>query len=107
MFDATYFRKQLEHDVSAAGGPLVEIVLRNGHTYRARSVVEATDGYVVLEVYHMKGDLAARHPHWERGGSKTPAVAGSTSRAVVSYESIAAVLISPDEVQERSVGFGR
>lgn len=107
MFDATYFKKQIDHDVAAAGGPIVEVVLRNGHTYRARAVVEVTDGYVVLEIYHMKGDLAARHPHWERAASKNAAAPGTTSRAAVSYESIAAVLVSPDEVQDRTVGFSR
>ena len=107
MFDATYFKKQIDHDVAAAGGPIVEVVLQNGHTYRARSVLDVTDGYVTLEIYHMKGDLAARHPHWERAAGKNAATPGTTSRAVVSYESIAAVLVSPDQVEERAVGFAR
>lgn len=106
MFDAPYFKKQLDQHVAAGGGPLVELVLRNGHTYRVRSVVEVADGFVVLEVYHMKGDISSHRPHWA-GGSKTAATAGTTARAAVSYESIVAVLVTPDEVQERNVGFGR
>ncbi len=106
MFDANYFKKQIAQDVAAGAGPIVEIVLRNGHTYRARAVLDVADGYVVLEVYHMKGDLSGHRPHWARD-AKSAAAAGTTSRAVVSYESIAAVLVTPEDVHERNVGFAR
>lgn len=106
MFDAPYFKKQLDQHVAAGGGPLVELVLRNGHTYRVRSVLDVADGFVVLEIYHMKGDILGHRPHWA-GASKGAAAAGTTARAAVSYESIVAVLVTPDEVQERNVGFAR
>lgn len=106
MFDASYFKKQLDQHVAAGGGPLVELMLRNGHTYRMRSVLEVTEGFVVLEIYHMKGDILGHRPHWA-GESKSAAAPGTTARAAVSYENIVAILVTPDEVQERNVGFSR
>lgn len=106
MFDATYFKKQLDQHVAAGGGPIVELLLRNGHTFRVRSVLDVAEGFVVLEIYHMKGDIFSHRPHWA-GGSKSAAAAGTTARAAVSYESIVSVIVTPDEVQERNVGFAR
>ena len=105
MFDATYFKKHLDQHIAAAGGPLVELVLRNGHTYRLRSVLDVADGFVVLEIYQTKGEFSHR-PHWA-GQTKTAATQGTTARAAVSYENIVAVVVSPDEIQERNVGFAR
>src|SRR5690348_17464898 len=56
MFDASYFKNQLAKDVEAAGGsPVVEVLLLSGHSRRIRSVERAHEGYVLLEVFHLKG----------------------------------------------------
>jgi hypothetical protein len=99
MFDANYFKKTLNRDVEASGGsPVVEIVLLSGHVYRVRTVVETTDGHVTLECYQMKGDLAHQRP---RFGGDSPAPY-ETFRAVVSYESVASVVLDPTEVSAKA-----
>jgi hypothetical protein len=102
MFDADFFSTRLRRDTDAMGGdPIVEISLLNGHTHRIRSVVDVTSGYVVLEAFHLKGDLAHQRPRFAETGSK----AGSDEsvfRVTVSYESIAAVVIDPSATQVRA-----
>jgi hypothetical protein len=99
MFDANYFKKTLQRDVEASGGgPVVEIVLLSGHVYRARAVVETADGHVTLECYQMKGDLAHQRPRFG-GDSSAPY---ETFRAVVSYESVAAVILDSAEASVKS-----
>jgi hypothetical protein len=104
MFDANYFKKTLQRDVEASGGgPMVEVVLLSGHVYRARAVVETTDGHVTLECYQMKGDLAHQRP---RFGEESSAPY-ETFRAVLSYESVAAVILDASEASVKSrPGFG-
>jgi hypothetical protein len=98
MFDANYFKKTLSRDVEASGGgPVVEVVLLSGHVYRVRSVVETTDGHVSLECYQMKGDLAHQRPRFG-GDSSAPF---ETFRAVVSYESVAAVVLDSTEISAK------
>jgi hypothetical protein len=94
MFDANYFKKTLHRDVEATGStPMVEIVLLSGHVYRVRAVVETTDGHVTLECYQMKGDLAHQRP---RFGEESSAPY-DTFRAVISYESVASVVLDANE----------
>jgi hypothetical protein len=106
MFDASFFKSQLAKDVEAAGGsPLVEVLLLSGHSRRVRSVERTTDGYVVLEVFHLKGDQALYGAHWQQGGREGDATR-ETYRAAVSYEAIAEVLIDRAPVTaDRKLGF--
>lgn len=98
MFDAHYFQKSLPQDVKAAGGtPVVEVVLLNGHAHRVRSIVDVADGHVTLESYLVRAELAHHRPRF--GG-----IAGEpheTSRVVVAYEAIAAVMFDPSAEQSR------
>ena len=101
MFDETYFRKTLLDDVSASGGnPVVEVQLVSGHSHRVRSVLQVGTGTVTLETYLTKGDLAHERPRFGVSEGSTP---GDTFRAVIAYESIAAVVLdaSPSQVRAR------
>jgi hypothetical protein len=90
MFDANYFRTALPRDIEATGGsPVVEVHLLNGQVHRVRGVVDAAAGCVTLEAYHLKGDLSHERPRF--GGETSVELV----RAVVSYESIAAVTLDP------------
>ena len=106
MFDATYFRKGLVAHADAAGaGAIVEIHLVNGQAHRVRSIVEVTDGYVVLEVYQRRPEISGTQSPWH--GSAPPAPGPNESHhAVVTYESIAGLLITPAEDRTGSrIGF--
>jgi hypothetical protein len=103
MLDANYFRSALPRDVEASGGtPVIELLLRNGHVHRVRSIVEVSDGWVTLEVYSVKGDLSHERPRFGAKDSSHELV-----RAVVAYESISGIVLdpSPMEVKARP-GFG-
>ena len=105
MFDADYFKTRLRRDADAMGGdPIVEISLLNGHTHRIRSVVEVTDGYVVLEAYHLKGDLAHQRPRFAEAGAAEVGASPEAAvfRVVATYESISAVVIDPTQTQTRA-----
>lgn len=98
MLDADYFRKTLPQDVKASGGkPVVEVVMLTGHTYRVRDVVGTDEGFVTLEAYLVKADLAHHRPLF--GG--TEGEPHERFRVVVSYDAIAAVVLDPSEVQTR------
>jgi hypothetical protein len=103
MFDAKYFRSILQRDVEATGGkPVVEVVLVSGHVYRVRAIVEATEGHVTVEAYQMKGDLAHQRPRY--GDSSSAPY--DTFRAVLSFESIASVILdSTEESAKTRPGF--
>lgn len=105
MFDASYFKNQLAKDVEAAGGsPIVEVLLLSGHSRRVRSVESTHDGYVLLEVFHLKGDQSLHGAHWQQRSRSGDG--RETYRAAVSYEAIAEVLIdeTPASV-DRKLGF--
>ena len=104
MFDANYFSTQLRRDTDAMGGdPIVEVSLLNGHTHRIRSVVDVRDGYVVLEAYHLKGDLAHQRPRFAEADTATaPTTDQSIFRVTAAYESISAVVIDPSQSQVRA-----
>jgi hypothetical protein len=100
MFDENYFRTSLQRDVEASGGrPVVEIQLLSGHAHRVRSVVEINAGSVTLETYLAKGDLAHERPRF--GDPHGEGTTGDVFRAVISYESIAAVIFDPTQTQAR------
>jgi hypothetical protein len=104
MFDADYFKSQLRRDTDAMGGdPIVEVSLLNGHTHRIRSVVDVRDGYVVLEAYHLKGDLAHQRPRFaEADNTAAPTTDESIFHVTIAYESVTAVVIDPSQTQVRA-----
>lgn len=108
MFDAAYFRSQLAAQAQAAGPkPTVEIHLLTGQGHRVRSVIEAADGYVVLDVYQRRSEVTGANTAWEGGAAPDTGVATETHRAVVSYESITQVVITATESSETTrIGFG-
>jgi hypothetical protein len=101
MFDENYFRTTLQRDVEATGGnPVVEIQLLSGHAHRVRSVVEINSGSVTLETYLAKGDLAHERPRF--GEAHHDGTERDIFRAVIAYESIAAVILDPTAAQIRN-----
>ena len=103
MLDANYFRSALARDVEATGGgPVVEILLRNGHVHRVHSILEIAEGWVTLEVYSVKGDLTHERPRFGATESGHESV-----RAVVAYESISGIVLDPSPTQVKArPGFG-
>ena len=100
MFDKSYFRNGLTAHVSAAGSePTVEVHLLNGQGHRVRSVIEATDGYVVLEAYQRRAEITGAKGRWA-AGKDASAVANEIHHAVVSYDSISQIVITPTETAE-------
>ena len=108
MFDKSYFNTSLADHIKAAGdGPLVEVHLINGQGHRVRSVVEATEGYVVLEAYQRRGELTGNKGRWQ-GASDTSAGGQDLHQAVVSYHTIAQIVITPTDAAETPrIGFSR
>jgi hypothetical protein len=106
VFDATYFRKGLITQADAAGaGATVEIHLVNGHAHRVRSIVEASDGYVVLEVYQRRPEMSGMQAHWH-GAAPPAASPNEIHHAVITYESITELVITPPEGKSSSrIGF--
>jgi hypothetical protein len=100
VFDAAYFRTGLPSQLEAAGPePSVEVHLVNG---------QAADGYAVLEVYQRRAEMSGVKAHWR--GSAAAAVENpveETQRAVVAYESIAQIVITPTQSAPAvKIGFG-
>ena len=109
MFDSEYFRTALQADVDAAGGnAVVAMNFVNGRSYRLRSVVAVQAGVVVLEIYQGAVDGPAhRQPRW-KAEAKDGETMPETHRAVVSYESIADVTVTPVKTSAApSIGFLR
>ena len=85
----------------------MELHLRGGRALSLRSVVEATAGWVTLEVF-LARDEGSRPPRWQE---ELPASGGGgraqpTYRASVAYEAIAAVILSDAQATAGSrVGF--
>ena len=101
MFDENYFHTILQRDVEATGGhPVVEIQLLSGHAHRVRSVVEIGAGFVTLETYIAKGDLAHERPRF--GEANRDGMGNDVFRTVIAYESIAAVVLDPTQTHMRA-----
>lgn len=100
MFDKSYFKTGLPAHIAAAGeDPTVEVHLINGQGHRVRSVIDATDGYVVLEAYQRRAEITGTKGRWQAG--KDPdATADEIHHAIVSYDSISQVVITPTEKAE-------
>ena len=105
MLDAKYFRTTLPaHAKSAGAETTVEVQLINGQAHRVRSVIEAADGYVVLDLHHRHGDMPGEKVYW-LGDKSEPQE--DAARAVVSYDAIAQVVIIPSRTGSTSrIGFG-
>jgi hypothetical protein len=106
VFDKSYFQAGLPAHIKAAGAePTVEVHLVNGQGHRVRSVIEAADGYVVLEAYQRRAEITGSKGRWHAGGD---ADAGTSEihHAIVSYASITQVVITPSEATESPrIGF--
>jgi hypothetical protein len=101
-----YFRKGLVTHVDASGpGTTVEVHLVNGHAHRVRSILEVGDGYVVLEVYQRRPEMSGMQAHWH-GAATTAASPNEIHHAVITYESITELVITPAEGKASSrIGF--
>jgi hypothetical protein len=107
VFDKSYFHATLAAHVKAAGNePIVEVHLVNGQGHRVRSVLDATDGYVVLQVYQRRAEITGTKGRWHPG--KGPdAEPNEIHHAIVAYDSISQVVITPSEATESPrIGFG-
>jgi hypothetical protein len=107
VFDAAYFRTGLPSQLEAAGPePSVELHLVNGQAHRVRSLVEAADGYAVLEVYQRRAEMSGLRAYW-RGSAPATNPMDEVQRAVVAYESIAQIVITPTQSSAAvKIGFG-
>lgn len=107
MFDKSYFQTVLADHIGAAGHePTVEVHLVNGQGHRVRSVIDATDGYVVLEAYQRRAEITSAKGRWH-GTRDADAPSSEIQRAIVSYDSISQVIITPTEATESPrIGFG-
>src|SRR6185436_12070792 len=106
VFDATYFKKTFPTHVQAAGAEAtVEVHLLNGQAHRVRSIVEVADGYVVLEVYQRRPEMTGARLHWQ-GASAGAAAPNEIHQAMVSYEGITQLVVTPAEDKAISrIGF--
>jgi hypothetical protein len=107
VFDKSYFEAGLPAHIKTAGAePTVEVHLLNGQGHRVRSVIDATDGYVVLEAYQRRAEITGTKGRWQ-GKEGTDASANEVHHAIVSYDSISQVVITPTEsVDGPRIGFG-
>ncbi len=106
MFNSAYFRTGLPGHLEAAGAePSVEIHLINGQTHRVRSLIEAADGYAVLEVYQRRAEMTGNRANWH--GALSGNSTDEVQRAVVAYESIAQIVITSTKSADiPRIGFG-
>jgi hypothetical protein len=106
MFDAAYFRGPLTAHADAAGAePSVEVILTSGQGHRMRSIVEVTDGYVVIEAYQRRPEMTGARAHWV-GSANESGAPNEIHRAVISYDAIAQIVITPSENKAASrIGF--
>jgi len=105
VFDKSYFEDGLPAQIKAAGAdPTVEVQLVNGQGHRVRSVIDAADGYVVLEAYQRRAEITGTKGRWQGGGKPG---ANEVHLAIVSYDSISQIVITPtEEVDGPRIGFG-
>lgn len=106
MFDKAYFNSILANQIKAAGSePMVEVHLVSGQGHRVRSVIDAADGYVVLETYQRRAELTSRQGRWV--GTKAIAAGDEElHHAIVSYHTISQIVITPTDVHEATrIGF--
>ena len=100
MFDKAYFNSVLATQIKAAGSePMVVVHLVSGQGHRVRSVIDATDGYVVLETYQRRAEMTGRQGRWV--GTKEAAPAEhELHHAIVSYHTISQIVITPTDAHD-------
>jgi hypothetical protein len=105
VFDKKYFDAGLPAHIKAAGPePTVEVHLSNGQAHRIRSVIETADGYVVLEAYQRRAEITGAKGRWQ--SSRDSVGANEIHHAIVPYDSISQVVITPTEtVEGPRIGF--
>jgi len=100
VLDKAYFTSVLAGQVKAAGNePMVEVHLVSGQGHRVRSVIDASDGYVVLETYQRRAELTSRQGRWIGTPEAAPGE-HELHHAVVSYHTISQVVITPTDMHE-------
>lgn len=108
MIDASYFRDRFRQDVAAVGDVVVvEVRLVNGRLHRVHEFSSIENGYLILEVYDMRGNEVVWKENWQEqvlDGSS----GGEVSRAIVPYESIVDVVVLPGQraSSQPRIGFG-
>ena len=107
MFNSAYFRTGLPVQLEAAGAePTVELHLANGQAHRVRALIEAADGYAVLEVYQRRAEISGAKANWH-GTVATGDEAGEVHRAIVAYESMTQIVITATQAASSPrIGFG-
>lgn len=102
-FDARYFGSGLQEMVRGLGGvPVVRIILHDGREFLVRSIREAAQGYVTLEIYPPQGP--------SRGGFEFPPATSlidlPTYPTALAYEAIAQVFLQAAPADQGSrLGF--
>ena len=107
VIDKSYFASTLAQHIQAAGAePTVEVHLVNGQGHRVRSVIEAADGYLVLEVYQRRAEITGTKGRWY-GEKDRSGKTNELHHVIVSYDSISQIVITPTETAEGPrIGFG-
>ena len=99
MFDKAYFNSVLASQIKAAGNePMVEVHLVSGQGHRIRSVVDAQDGWVVLETYQRRAELTSRQGRWV--GTPESAASDELHHVAISYHTISQVVLTPTDAHE-------
>jgi hypothetical protein len=99
VFDKAYFSSVLANQVKTAGNdPTVEVHLVSGQGHRVRSVIDATDGYVVLETYQRRAEPTSRQARWV--GTKETKASDDLHHVAISYHTISQIVITPTDTHE-------
>lgn len=96
-FDALFFKTGLQEQLRGLGGvPVVRVILHDGREFLVRSIRQAAQGYVTLEIYPPQGT--------SRGAFEFPPAASlidlTTYPTAIAYEAIAQVFLQaapPDQ----------
>jgi hypothetical protein len=102
-FDAAFFKTGLQEQIRGLGGvPVVRLILHDGREFLVRSVRQAAQGYVALEIYPPQGT--------SRGQFEFPPAASlielTTYPTAIAYEAIAQVFLQAAPADQGSrLGF--
>ena len=107
MLDSEYFRSRLPKDVKALGGvAVVELRLLGGLVHRVHQILDAGDGYLLIESYERRSAEAALTDNWKEQ-LFDPSAGGEVSRVAIPYESILdVVVLAGRSVTSPRIGFG-
>jgi hypothetical protein len=89
-FDALFFNSTLQEQIRGLGGvPVVRVILHDGREFLVRSIRQAAQGYLTLEIYPPQGI--------SRGQFEFPPAASlidlATYPTAIAYEAIAQVFL--------------